>query len=214
MARAWSSSVRARTNVSKYPKGKARTEFLDRIAREAEARFQARLAAEPEPPAPAQEWYLQANESEEEGKAEAKGLAPEPVTGLEGLSPREKLAVLNVNLAPGATRHILAMHGHKKKKYKSQFAPELSSEQAIEALIADGLAAAGDALAAIKSPPRYTFDRRGRYLTLCTRKQVGRNNRYGKLQPTEKFLVVTEDCDGEDGTGLDVVTAYPVSNRW
>ena len=203
--------------VSKYPKGKARTEFLDGIAQKAEARFQARLKAEPEAPAPAKEWYAKDNggEAVEDEKAASAPAAPGPAAAaVKDLDPRETLAALNVNLAPGAIRHILAQHAHKAKRYKSQFSAALSGEKEIEALIAQGLVAAGDAMAAIKSPPRYTFDTRGRFLTLCRREQVGRHNSYGIFRRTSKFLVVTESVDGEDGPSHDVVTAYPVSDRW
>jgi hypothetical protein len=51
-------------------------------------------------------------------------------------------------------------------------------------------------------------------MTLCRRENVGRHNSYGTFRRTSKFVVVTESFDGADGLSHDVVTAYPVSDRW
>jgi hypothetical protein len=133
---------------------------------------------------------------------------------VEGLSPREVLAALNVNLAPRAARHILAQHGHGRKDDRSQFGPRVDGGPALEAIIAQGLLEAGDAMARIKARPRHQFDQRGRYLTRCTLRDAGRYCHFGQFRGTDSFVVVTELQYTDDGPTHDVVTAYPVSDYW
>jgi len=209
--------------VSKYPKGKAREAFLEERNRWADQSWEEPQAAEEARPA-LQPFAPPAGAKAAVGTQEDAGHGPRAAAdpafgavggpaadpGLADLSPREQLAALDVHLGSRALEYILKQHGHQRKDGKSQFARPWSSRKALEALIAQGLLDAGNALGRIR-PPRHTFDRRGRYLTVCRRQDVGCCHQYGQLLPTDRFMVVTELQDGENGPCHVVVNAYPVS---
>jgi hypothetical protein len=211
--------------LSKYPKGKARERFLDWLLQGADRRFDAPMAVEQALQAQAPSGFragagLEAKDEAGDAPEAAAGPAPQARhagaagPGLADLTPREILASLNVNLGSRALRYILKQHGHGRQDRKSQFAPAWSGRNALEALIAQGLLDAGNAMARIRAP-RHRFDRHGRYLTLCTLPGVGDYRHYQSRRATEKFIVVTELHESEDGPCHDVVNAYPVSpNRY
>lgn len=166
-------------------------------------RAEARVAAEPKEPKAPPEWYRTAPAEAPpplEGKAEVPTATP-PLAA-------EKLESLAVNLAPRVKQHILGQHGVGMRKDKSQFAPPYSSPEGLEALLAESL---GETEIGRIRCAELIFDPYGRFLTHCTRPNVGWHNHYGQLVPTSRFRVVTQWAQDEGGPVQDVVTAYPVS---
>jgi hypothetical protein len=182
----------------------------------AEQRFQARLAAEPQEAAPPESWFqAQAPSSASlDLYADAQALSEGQDNQLGAALPAppnavDRLADMEVNLAPGATRHILREHGANSQRHKSRFAPRFQAKDALERLIARGLEEAG-AIAKVKVTDAY-----GRYATLCKmNSQVGWYNAYGHLVPTKTFLVITEKIEADGYVEHDIRTAYPVSDQW
>lgn len=118
------------------------------------------------------------------------------------------LAELGVYATPEDLRHIWNGHAHGRNPGKSQFAPEYSTQDALEALLAKGLAESG-AIGRI-------VDQRGRCHTKCREPGVGRYHNHGDLVPTDHFLVVTMPYENTHlgGTEHGLITAYPVFEHW
>lgn len=191
--------------------------LLEERLQRAEARRQAREGpvaadgsgggAEPEP---APETKPTA-ESKPRAETKQSNEVPAPEGGDAGNAPPcplERLAALGVNLTPGATRHILARHGHGRTAGRSHFHPRFSDREGLAELLAEGLEACGT-LGRVRCT-----DRAGRFLTLCRRDGVGWRSRQGKPVPTAQFVVVTAGYATGEGMEHDIITAYPVAEDW
>ena len=140
------------------------------------------------------------------GQAETKSPRQLPVTKPDTApSPLERLAEMGVNLPSRALAHILGRHGHGRMAGKSQFDSRFSSRDELAALIAEGLAGAGE-LARVR-----VVNDRGYYFTHCTRARVGAYHHYGQLIPTSRFAVLTARYGTWPDWEYDVITAYPVA---
>jgi hypothetical protein len=117
----------------------------------------------------------------------------------------DRLAELNVNLPARALTHILERHGHRRMTGKSQFDPRFGSRDQLAALIAEGLAGAGE-LARER-----VVNAEGYYFTHCTREGVGAYRCRGHMLPTSRFAVLTARHGTWPDWEYDVITAYPVA---
>jgi hypothetical protein len=199
-----------------------RKALTDRERRErqvaAEARFQALQALEPEDPPAASggrsrtvagmgEVHPLATGSEAKKDSSAIMEMPAPGPGLVETRPAtacERLAALNVNLAPGALRHILAGHGQDRMNHKSQFHSRFSTAHGLEELFAHGLEEAGE-LARERCCNSY-----GRFLTRCRMPKVGWSNSHGQFTETDWFQVVLAKVGSGKDSQYDILSAYPV----
>jgi hypothetical protein len=120
-----------------------------------------------------------------------------------------------VNLTRSVLRHIRAEHllVTEKTRTKTHFLPRFESEDALAALIAQGLALAGtDAIGRVKQS-----NHAGKTYTICTCPQVvGTYWHYGQNVKTKMFMVVTRSYFDGPGrpTVHDLVTAYPISPNY
>jgi streptogramin lyase len=149
-----------------------------------------------------------------EGKAEDPAVIspsarkPEPASAAG--SPRDLLESMDLHLGEERITHILRRHSHDSAGAWGQFTAAASTREGLVALLAKGLAQAGEPGRVLKR-----YDPRGILHTPCWMDApVGRYQSHGQWKETNCFDVVTLRVRLEDGTAAQVVlSAYPVNPR-
>lgn len=133
---------------------------------------------------------------------------PEPATP--GGGPWDVLASMDIHLSDDRIDHILKRHAHGLHGGWGQFNQEASHREGLLALLAKGLARAGEAGRVLKR-----YDPSGILHTPCwLGVPVGRYQSHGVWKETDCIDVVTLRVRLEDGTSTQVVlSAYPVNPR-
>jgi hypothetical protein len=149
-----------------------------------------------------------------EGKGEEPAAVPAPVRKPEPASPAgsawELLESMDLHLGEDRITHILQRHSHDSAGGRGQFTAEASTREGLVALLAKGLAQAGEPGRVLKR-----YDPRGILHTPCwLDAPVGRYQSHGQWKETNCFDVATLRVRLEDGTAAQVVlSAYPVNPR-
>jgi hypothetical protein len=149
-----------------------------------------------------------------EGKGEEPAAVPPPARKPEPASPAgsawELLESMDLHLGEERITHILQRHSHDSAGGRGQFTAEASTREGLVALLAKGLAKAGEVGRVLKR-----YDPRGILHTPCWMDApVGRYQSHGVWKETNCFDVVTLRVRLDDGTAAQVVlSAYPVNPR-
>jgi len=188
------------------PEMKERRRPLAESQKQAEERFDALSATQPEDGAPVAA-AVEAKDPEPPVEIDPKAASPS------ALPPVTRLYDRFVILTSRATRHILGQHNGSVPG-KSVFDKSRLSFGALQELIAAGVETAQDdgVFARIR-----VCDEEGRCRTYCTTKgPVGFYHRYGEKTPTSTFCILTrEHVDHRTlERSHDVLTAYPASPHW
>jgi hypothetical protein len=149
-----------------------------------------------------------------EGKGEEPAVLPAPIRKPELASPTgsswDLLESMDLHLGEERITHILQRHSHDSAGGRGRFTAEASTREGLVALLAKGLAQAGEPGRVLKR-----YDPRGILHTPCWMDApVGRYQSHGQWKETNCFDVVTLRVRLEDGTATQVVlSAYPVNPR-